>query len=69
MMDPVMASALLLGGHRLAACAEQVAARRAGARQQHDLAECAYQLPAGSELGEIRADGSQWWIRISPAAK
>lgn len=69
MMDPVTASTILLGSYRLAGFTQQVASRRSAEREQRRLAECAGCLPAGGELGEVRADGSHWWIRIpAPAA-
>jgi len=67
MIDPVTASAVLLGGCRLVASAEQVSARRAGEREQRELAGVVRYLPPGCEVGEVRADGSYWWIRVPSA--
>jgi len=68
MIDPVMATAVLLGGCRLVTSSERGNARLATERERHDLTSLARSLPAGAEVGEVRADGSSWWIRIPPVA-
>jgi uncharacterized membrane protein len=68
MIDPVIAASMLFGGCRLVTSAERGTSRLAGEREQRDLVRCASSLPAGTEIGEVRADGSSWWIRIPTAA-
>jgi hypothetical protein len=67
MIEPVTTVAALLGGHRLAAAAEWVYARRSDERTQRELIRCSGSLPPGTEVGQSRADGSRWWIRTAAA--
>jgi hypothetical protein len=64
MIEPVMASSLLLGGCRLATSAERIAFRLAGRSDQRELMRAAGNLPAGAEVGYAQPDGSYWWVRV-----
>jgi hypothetical protein len=68
MIDPTVAVAVALSGWRLVT-SERRSARLDGEREQHDLLRLAGTLPAGAEVGEIRPDGSAWWIRIPTGAR
>jgi hypothetical protein len=67
MIDPVVIAAVALGGYRLVTSAERGAPRGA-AHDDYRLVKCAKSLPAGTEVGEVRPDGSSWWIRIPAPA-
>jgi hypothetical protein len=69
MIEPVTAAAVLLSGHRLTAAAEWISARRSDERTRRELVRCCGSLPAGGEIGEVRADGSYWWIRVPGPAR
>jgi hypothetical protein len=64
MIEPVTVTSLLLGGYRLITSAERITFRVAGQREQRELVRTASRLPAGAEIGQMRPDGSYWWIRI-----
>jgi hypothetical protein len=64
MIEPVTVTSLLLGGYRLVTSTERITFRVAGRREQRELVKTASRLPAGSEIGQVRSDGSYWWIRI-----
>lgn len=64
MIEPVMATSLLLGGHRLVTSAERITFRLAGRSDQRELVKAAGHLPPGAEVGQVQPDGSYWWIRI-----
>ena len=44
--------------------AERTSSRLAEERELRGLVRSAASLPTGAEVGEIRADGSSWWIRL-----
>jgi hypothetical protein len=65
MIDPVVVAAVTLSGYRLVtSSAERRAPRQTARREKYDLVKRAKGLPAGTDIGEVRADGSSWWIRI-----
>jgi dTDP-glucose pyrophosphorylase len=66
MIDPVTV-ALILFGNRVVTTAERISASRSGRLEHRELVRRSDTLPSGAEVGEIRADGSSWWIRV-PAA-
>jgi hypothetical protein len=67
-MEPITTTAaMIFGGTRLATVAERVAARRASERRRIALVSQGSSLPPGSELGEVHADGSFWWVRVGTA--
>lgn len=65
MIDPLMLAAMAYGGHRLLNTGERIAERRE--RELSVLTKSVTDLPGGSEIREVRADGSHWTIRIGPA--
>jgi hypothetical protein len=68
MIEPVSAVMMLVGGYRLVASGEYMSSRRAAEREQRELVRCITSLRGGAEVGEVRADGSMWWIRIPDRA-
>ena len=66
MIDPVTVALILLG-NRAATAAERISASRSGRLEHRELVRRSGTLSSGAEVGEIRADGSSWWIRV-PAA-
>jgi hypothetical protein len=64
MIEPVTATAALLGAQRVASAAERIIAQRSAERTRRELVRCSGSLPGGGEIGEVRPDGSRWWIRI-----
>jgi len=47
-----------------ASSSPRITFRVAGQREQRELVRTASRLPAGAEIGQMRPDGSYWWIRI-----
>ena len=64
MIEPVTATAVLLGAQRVVSAAERIIAKRSAERTRRELVRCSETLPAGGEIGEVRPDGSRWWILI-----
>ncbi|MGR6924257.1 hypothetical protein ACU635_59190 [[Actinomadura] parvosata] len=66
MIDPLTLAAMAYGGHRLLNVGERLTERRE--RELSVLTKSVTDLPSGSEITEVRADGSHWTIRIGPDA-
>jgi integrase len=68
LMEPITtAAAMIVGGTRLVTVAERVATRRVSERERRIMVTQSSDLPPGSELREVDADGSYWWIRVGAA--
>ncbi|GAA0818826.1 hypothetical protein ACFQVD_30345 [Streptosporangium amethystogenes subsp. fukuiense] len=66
MIDPYTLVAMAYGGHRILNTGERLTERRE--RELAILTKNVTDLPTGSEISEVRADGSHWTIRIGSAA-